>query len=149
MKQRTIDPFVDDSLVWFVEGDLEGIDGFSVADAFELAVELGCGVVRVAIFFFVVGFGLALFDGVVKVRLGEGLERDEGEAEGGRGGMEAAVIRIGGFFSAVLEALEKKYDGEEGEKGEEGPEKEQVEVHGRPFVAGGRAPGICGRVLLE
>jgi hypothetical protein len=93
-----------------------------------LAVELGCGVVRVAIFFFVVGFGLALFDGVMKVGLGEGLERDEGEAEGGCGGIEAAVIRIGGLFSAVLEALEEKYRSEEREKGEKERDKEQIEV---------------------
>ena len=49
----------------FTKGDFKGVYGFSVSDAFELAVELGGGVVRVAVFFFVGGFGLALFEGVV------------------------------------------------------------------------------------
>jgi hypothetical protein len=34
-----------------------------------LAVELGCGIVGIAVFFFVVGFGLALLYGVVEVGL--------------------------------------------------------------------------------
>ena len=65
------------------EGDFEGVWCFctlSVADAFELAVEPGCGVVGVSVFFFIRGFGLALLDGVVEVGLGQGLEGDEGEA---------------------------------------------------------------------
>jgi hypothetical protein len=113
---------------------------------------LGGGVVGVAVFFFVVGFGLALFGGVVKVGLGEGLEREEDEAEGGRGGVEAPVIFVGGFFSAVLVALEKKYGGEEREKGEEGPVNDEVDVHGRPlcgwWIAGvdRRAKYGCGDV---
>src|ERR1700687_1059535 len=122
------------ALISFAEGDFEGVYGLAVADAFELAVELGGGV---GVFFFVLGFGLALFDGVVKVGLGEGLERDEGEAEGGGGGREAAVIFIGGFFSAELEAPEEKYGGEEREKGEEGTANDEVDVHGSPLVAGG------------
>jgi hypothetical protein len=72
-----------DALVSLAEEDFEGVwcvCALSVADAFELAAELGCGVVGVSVFFFVVGFGLALFDGVVEVGLGEGLEGDEGEA---------------------------------------------------------------------
>ena len=64
-KEKTRGP-----LVWFSEGDFEGVDGLAVADAFELAVELGGGIVGVAVVFFVGGFGLALFDGVVKVGLG-------------------------------------------------------------------------------
>ena len=122
------------ALVCFVEGDLENVDGFSVADAFELAVELGGGIIGVAIFFFVVGFGLALFEGVVKVGLGEGLERDESETEDRCGGVETSVVRIGGLFSAVLEPLEEKYRSEEREKGEKERDEEQVEVHGHPFV---------------
>jgi hypothetical protein len=57
-----------------VERHLEGADIFSVANAFELAVELGCWIVGVAIFFSVFVFGLALFEGVVEIRLGESLE---------------------------------------------------------------------------
>jgi hypothetical protein len=53
------------ALVSFAEGDFEGVYGFSVADAFELAIELSGWVVRVAVFFFVGGFGLALLEGVV------------------------------------------------------------------------------------
>jgi hypothetical protein len=71
-----------------VEGDFEGVDGLAVADAFELAVELGCEVVGISVFFFVGGFGLALFEGVVEIGLGEGLEGEQGEAEGGSGGIE-------------------------------------------------------------
>lgn len=61
-------------LTAFTKGDFEGVYGFSVADAFELAVELGGGIVWVAVFFLIIGFGLALFEGVVEVGLGEGLE---------------------------------------------------------------------------
>jgi hypothetical protein len=46
----------------------------AISDAFELAIELGEGVVGVAAFFFVGGFGLALFQRVMEVGLGEGLE---------------------------------------------------------------------------
>jgi hypothetical protein len=49
--------------------------------------------------------------------LGERVERDESEAEGGCGGVKAPVVRIDGFFSAVPEALEKKYGSEERERG--------------------------------
>src|SRR5260370_712851 len=100
-------------LASWAEGDFEGVYWLSVADALELAVELGGGVVRVAIFFFVVGFGLALFCGVVKVGLGEGLEREQGEGESGGGGVEASVVFVGSLFSAVSEALEEKNGGEE------------------------------------
>ena len=126
----------DGRLAWFGEGDFECVYRLSVADAFELAVELGGGVVRVAVFFFVVGFGLTLFCGAVKVGLGEGLEREEDEAEGGCGGVEASVVFVGGLFSAVSEALEEKYGGEEREKGEKGAVNDEVDVHGRPFAAG-------------
>ena len=102
---------------------------------FELAVELGEGIVGVAIVFFVVGFGLALFDGVVEIGLGQGLEREEDEAEGGGSGVEAPVVFVDGLFSAVLEALEKKNDGEEREKGEKGLEKEEIEIHSCPFCS--------------
>ena len=93
----------------------------AVADAFELAVELGGRVIRVAVFFFLGGFGLALLEGVVQVGLGDGLEGEQGEGEGRRGGVEAAMVRIDGFFSAVSEALKEENGGEEREKGEESP----------------------------
>jgi hypothetical protein len=144
-KQQQI-PFGDDNkkgngkskgLATSAEGNFESFYGLAVADAFELAVELGGWVVGVAVFFFVVGFGLALFCGVVKVGLGEGLEREEDEAEGGCCGIEASVVRIGGFFAAVMEALKEENGGEEQEKGEEGAVDDEVEVHGRPFADGG------------
>ena len=48
--------------------------GVPVADAFELAIELGSGVVRVAVFVLLLGFGLALFECVMEVGLDDGLE---------------------------------------------------------------------------
>src|SRR6266851_5547877 len=81
-------------LASWAEGDFQVVDRLAVADAFELAVELGGGVVRVAVFFFVVGFGLALFCGVVEVGLGQGLEREEDEAEGGGGVSDCGAIRL-------------------------------------------------------
>jgi hypothetical protein len=68
--------------------------------------------------------------------LGQGLEGDEGEAESGCGGVEASVVLVGGLFSAVFEALEKDYGGEERERGEKGSEENEIDVHGRPFAAG-------------
>jgi hypothetical protein len=102
-----------------------------------LAVELGGGVVGIAVFLFVVGFGLALLYGVVEIGLGESMEGEQGEGEGGGGGVEASVVFVGGFLSAVLEALEEENGGEEREKGEKGAVNDEVEVHGRPFAAGG------------
>jgi hypothetical protein len=81
-KQQQI-PFGDDNkkcngkskgLARFVEGDFEGVYGLAVADAFELAIELGSGVVRVAVFVLLLGFGLALFECVMEVGLDDGLE---------------------------------------------------------------------------
>ena len=115
------------------ERNFEDVNAFAVADAFELAIKLGEGIVRVTVFVLVFSFELALFDGMVEVRLGDGLKGEQGESEGGCGGVETSVVRIDGLFSAVLEALEKIYGGEEREKGKKGPEKEQVEVHGRPL----------------
>ena len=101
------------ALAAFAKGDFEGVYRLAVADAFELAVELGGRIVWVAVFIFVGGFGLALEEGVVEVWLGDGLEGEQGEGEGGCGGVEALVVLVGGFFSAVLEALEEKNGGEE------------------------------------
>jgi hypothetical protein len=84
-----------------------------VANAFELAVELGGRVVGIAVFFFVVRLGLTLFERVMEVRLGEGLEGEQGEGERGCGRVEASVVRIDGFFSSPSETLEEKYGGEE------------------------------------
>lgn len=104
-----------------------------IADAFELPVEVGCGIVRVTVFVLVFGFELALFDGMVEIRLGDGLKGEQGESEGGCGGVETSVVRIDGLLPAVLEALKKKCGGEEREKGEKGSEKEQVQVHCVPL----------------
>jgi hypothetical protein len=78
---------------------------------------LGGGIVGVAIFVLVFGFGLPLLESVVEIGLGERVERDESEAKGDRGGAKAPVVWISGLFSAVSEALEKKYAGEERERG--------------------------------
>jgi hypothetical protein len=78
---------------------------------------LGGRIVGVAIFVLVFGFGLALLESVVEIGLGERVERDESEAEGGCGGVKAPVVRISGFFSAVSKTLKKKYAGEERERG--------------------------------
>jgi hypothetical protein len=94
---------------------------------------LGGGVVWVSVFFFVVGYGLALLDGVVEVGLGEGLEGDESEAEGGCRGVEASVVFVGGFLSAKSGSLEENCDDEEREKGRESPLKDEIDVHGVPL----------------
>jgi hypothetical protein len=105
------------TLVSFAERDFEGVYFFSVADAFELAIKLGGGIDGVAIFVLIFGFGLALLESMVEIGLGERVERDESEAESGCGGIKPAMVRIGGFFSAVPKTLEKKYGGEERERG--------------------------------
>src|SRR5260370_42459849 len=89
-------------LVAFAEGDFESVYRLSVANALELVAELGGGVVGIAVFLFVAGFGLALFYVVVEIGLGEGLEGEQGKGEGGGGGVEASVVFVGSLFSAVL-----------------------------------------------
>jgi hypothetical protein len=125
----------------------------AVSDTFELAIEMDGGVVWIAIFVFVGGFGLALFEGVVKVRLGEGLEGEQGKGEGGGGWVEATVVWVSGFFLSPSEALEEKCGGEEQEKGQEGPVNDGVDVHGRPLVADGSqawtgAPNMAAAMFL-
>jgi hypothetical protein len=115
----------------------ESVDGLVVADAFELVGQLGAGVVGVAVFFFVIGYGLALLDGVVKVGLGEGLEGDESEAEGGCRGVEAPVVFVSGFLSAKSGSLEEDYDDKECEKGGKSPLKDEIDIHDVPFAADG------------
>ena len=126
------------TLVSFAELDSKGVYFFSVADPFELAIELGGRIVGVTIFVLVFGFGLALLQSVVEVGLGERVERDESEAKSGCGGIKPAMVRIGGFFSAVPKTLEKKHGGEESERGQEGPLNDEVEVHGVPWWVSGR-----------
>jgi len=106
-----------EGLAGFAERDFEDLYLLSIADAFELAIELGGRIVGVAIFVLIFGFGLALLESVVEIGLGEGVQREEREAEGCCGGVKAPVVWISGFFSAVPEALEKKYGGEERERG--------------------------------
>lgn len=93
--------------------DFEYVYVFSITDAFELTVELDGRIVWVALIVVFGRFGLALFEGVVEIGLGDGLEGEQGESEGGCGGVEASVVWIGGFFSSPSEALEKEYGGEE------------------------------------
>jgi hypothetical protein len=135
-KQSERQPRRTGALVAFVKGDFEGVDGLAVADAFELAVELGGGVVGIALVVVFGGFGLALLESVVEIGLGEGLEGEQGEAEGGGGGVEASVVFVGGLLSAVLEALEEENGREKRDKGEKGTVDDEVEVHGCPFAGG-------------
>jgi hypothetical protein len=107
----------------------------------KLAGKLGCRVVRVAVFFFVIGYGLALLDGVVKVGLCEGLEGDEGEAKASRGRVEATIVFVRGFLSTKSGSLEEDYDEKEREKGEESPLNNEIEVHGVPLRMMGRRRG--------
>ena len=55
--------------------------------------------------------------------------------------IKTPVVWIGGLFSAVLEAPEKKYDGKEREKDEKSCEKEQIEIHGSPLWVNQRRRG--------
>jgi hypothetical protein len=57
---------------------LEIVYRLTVADTFELAAKLRGGVVGIAVFVLVFGFGLALFEGVIQIGLGQRLECDEG-----------------------------------------------------------------------
>jgi hypothetical protein len=64
----------------------------SVADAVELAVELGGGIVWVALVVVFGRFGLTLFEGVDEIGLGDGLETEKRNAERGGGGVKAEVF---------------------------------------------------------
>lgn len=94
---------------------------------------MGCRVVRVSVLFFVIGYGLALLDGVVEVGLCEGLEGDEGEAKGSCGWVEATIVFVSGFLSTKSGALEEDYDEKEREKGEESPLNDEIEIHDVPL----------------
>jgi hypothetical protein len=137
----------------FAKKDFEGVDWLAVSDTFELAIEMDGGIVWIAIFVFVGGFGLALFEGVVKVGLGEGLEGEQGKGEGGGGWVEATVVWVGGLFSSPSEALEEKCGGKEQGKAHEGPVNDDVDVHGRPLMADGSqawtgAPNMAAAMFL-
>jgi len=110
---------------------------------------LGCRVVRVSVLFFVIGYGLALLDGVVEVGLCEGLEGDEGEAKGGGGRVEAPVVFVGGSLSTKSGSLEEDYDEKEREKGEESPLKDEIDVHDVPLAAGGSQAWIGAQLRLR
>jgi hypothetical protein len=110
---------------------------------------LGCRVIRVAVFFFVIGYGLALLDGVVEVGLCEGLEGDEGEAKGSCGWVEATIVFVSGFLSTKSGALEEDYDEKEREKGEESPLNDEIEIHDVPLAAGGSQAWIGAQLRLR
>jgi hypothetical protein len=78
-------------LAAFHKGDFEGVYGFSVADAFELAVELGGGIVWVALIVVFGRFGLTLFEGLDEIGLSDGLETEKRNAERGGGGASDVV----------------------------------------------------------
>ena len=79
-------------LTAFTKGDFEGVYGFSVGDAFELAFELGGGIVCVALVVVFGRFGLTLFEDVDQIGLGDGLETEKRNAERGGGGLKAEVL---------------------------------------------------------
>ena len=66
--------------------------GFSVAGAFELAVELGGGIVWVALIVVFGRFSLTLFESVDEIGLGDGLETEKRNAERAGGGVKAEVL---------------------------------------------------------
>ena len=121
-------------LAAFTKGDFEGVYGFSVADAFDLAVELGGGIVWVTLVIVFGRFGLTLFESVNEIGLGDGLETEKRNAERGCGGEKAEVLFPATLSVLVAQSLQQEHKSEERKNGEEGTEKEQIEVHGGPFV---------------
>jgi hypothetical protein len=90
--------FRDRNRFRFGERDFEDVYVLSVADPFELAIKLGGGIVGVAIFVLVFGFGLPLLESVVEIGLGERVERDESEAKGGCVGKKPRWLGLAAFF---------------------------------------------------
>ena len=136
-------------LATFTKGDFEGVYGFSVADAFELAVELAGGIVWVALVVVFDRFGLTLFESVDEIGLGDGLETEKRNAERGGGGVKAEVPFPATFSVFVARSLQQEHKSEEGKNGQESIEKEQIEVHWRPFVMMDRRRGSARRLWLR
>jgi hypothetical protein len=120
-------------LAAFTKGDFEGVYGFSVADAFDLAVELGGGIVWVTLVIVFGRFGLTLFESVNEIGLGDGLETEKRNAERGGGGVKAEVLFPAMLSVFIAHSLQQEHKSEEGKNGQESTDKEQVEVHWRPF----------------
>ena len=79
-------------LAALTKGDFEGVYGFSVAGAFELAVELGGGIVWVALIIVFGRFSLTLFESVDEIGLGDALVTEKRNAERAGGGVKAEVL---------------------------------------------------------
>jgi hypothetical protein len=129
--------------------DFEGTYGFSVADAFELAVELGGEIVLVALVVLFGRFGLTLFESVDEIGLGDGLETEKRNAERGGGGVKAEMLFSATLSVFVVRSLQQEHKSEERKSGQESTEKEQFEVHGRPFVVMNRRRGSARRLWLR
>ena len=137
-------------LAAFTKGDFERVYGFSVADAFELAVELGGGIVWVAVVIVFGRFGLTLFESVDEIGLGDDLETEKRNSERGGGGVKAEVLFPTTLSVFVAHSLHKEHKSEEGKNGQESTDKEQVEVHGRPFgLVMDRRRGSARRLWLR
>jgi hypothetical protein len=114
-----------------------------------LAVELGGGIVWVALVVVFGRFGFALFEGVDEIGLGDGLETEKRSAERGAGGVKAEVLFSATLSVFVARSLQQEHESEEGKNGQESAEKEQVEVHGRPFVVMDRRRGSARQLWLR
>ena len=136
-------------LAALTKGDFEGAYGFSVADAFELAVELGGGIVWVALVVVVGRFGLTLFESVDEIGLSDGLETENHNADRGGGGVKAEMLFSATLSVFIARSLQQEHKSEERKSGQESAEKQQFEVHGRPFVVMNHRRGSARRLWLR
>jgi hypothetical protein len=110
---------------------------FSVPDPPELGVELGGGVVGVAVIVVFGGFVQLFQEDVSDVGLSKDLQRLQSVTEHSCGGKETEVALPFGAAAFIACPLDEKHEDEEGRKGREGPEEHEVEVHEDPFRADG------------
>ena len=89
--------------------------GFSVAGAFELAVELGGGIVWVALIVVFGRFSLTLFESVDEIGLGDALVTEKRNAERAGGG---AKSRGDSAERLVRESLDRMSPGRKPDRGE-------------------------------
>jgi hypothetical protein len=110
-------------LAAFTKGDFEGVYGFSVAYAFELADELGGGIVLVALVVFFGRFGLTLFENVGEIGLGHDLDTEKRNAQRGSGGVKAEVFSSATLSVFVAHSLQQEHKSEERKTGQKSTEK--------------------------
>lgn len=94
-------------------------------------------------------FGLTLFESVDEIGLGDGLETENHDAECGRGGVKAEMLFSATLSVFVARPLQQEHKSEERKSDQESTEKEQFEVHGRPFVVMNRRRGSASRLWLR